>query len=243
MPIYHLTHALVFPPPELADPDGIVAIGGDLRPERLRLAYAQGIFPWPHRGYPLLWFSPDPRMVLRACELHVGRRLERVIRQRRFEVRLDTAFGEVMRRCAAIRRAGQRGTWITPAMIEGYTALHTLGYAHSAEAWLDGRLVGGVYGVSIGRVFTGESMFTTVPNASKVAFATLVRQLDRWGIDLVDAQVHTPHVEAFGATLWPRERFLAALRDAADEPERYPTRLGPWRLDPEPTRGVAMMAQ
>jgi len=231
MPVFQLTDALDFPPPELAEPDGLLAFGGDLRPARLRLAYAQGIFPWPHRGYALLWFSPDPRMVLRVEELHVSRRLDRLIRQHRFEVRLDTAFDQVIRACAAARRPGQRGTWITPAMIAAYSELHAEGYAHSAEAWLDGRLVGGVYGVSLGRVFTGESMFAALPNASKVAFVTLVRQLQRWGIDILDAQVHTPHLAAFGATEWPRARFLAILREALEQPGRYPTRRGVWRLD------------
>ncbi len=233
MTVYQLTRALDFPPPEHAEPDGLLAIGGDLGPERLRLAYSQGIFPWPHRGYPLLWFSPDPRMVLRAEDLHISRRLRRLIRQQRFEIRLDTAFDQVIRRCAAARRPGQRGTWITPAMVQAYSALHAQGYAHSAEAWLDGRLVGGLYGVSLGRVFTGESMFAAVPNASKVAFATLVRQLDPWGIDILDAQVHTPHIAAFGATEWPRARFLALLREALADPARHPTRRGPWRLDPD----------
>jgi len=231
MPVFQLTDAIKFPPPELAEPDGLLAFGGDLRPERLRAAYAQGIFPWPHRGYPLVWFSPDPRMVLPTAELHVARRLERALRQGRFEVRLDSAFPSVIRHCAAAKRKGQRGTWITRAMIDAYTALHAQGYAHCAEAWHDGALVGGLYGVSIGRVFTAESMFTAVPNAAKAALVGLVRQLDRWGIDLFDAQVYTEHVATFGATLWPRDRFLAALREALAEPARYPTRRGKWALE------------
>lgn len=227
MPVYELTDDIAFPRPGLAEEDGLLAVGGDLRPERLLLAYAIGVFPWPHEGLPLLWFSPDPRMVLLPSQLHVSRRLARTVRQRRFEVRLDTAFRDVIEACASTPRGRDEVTWITDDMIEAYTRLHDLGFAHSAEAWLDGELAGGLYGVSIGGVFTGESMFARVSNASKVALVTLVRQLDAWGFDLFDAQVHTAHVARFGAQEWPRERYLDALETA----HRQPTRVGRWRIE------------
>jgi len=228
MPVYQLTDEIAFPPPELADEDGLVAFGGDLRPERLLLAYSIGIFPWPHEGLPLLWFSPDPRMVLPPSELHVSRRLERTIRSGRFEVRLDSACRRVIEACATTPRRDQTATWITPEVIAAYTRLHELGYVHSAESWRDGQLVGGLYGVSIGGVFTGESMFALESDASKVAFVTLVRQLERWGFLLLDAEVYTEHLARFGAREWPRERFLQLLRAA----RQMPMRRGPWRLEP-----------
>ena len=228
MPVYQLTDEIAFPPPELADEDGVLAFGGDLRPERLLLAYSIGIFPWPHQGLPLLWFSPDPRMVLPPSELHVSRRLARTIRSGRFEVRLDSACRSVIEACATTPRRGQTDTWITPEVIDAYSHLHDLGYVHSAESWRDGRLVGGLYGVSIGGVFTGESMFALESDASKVAFVALVRQLERWGFMLLDAEVYTEHLERFGAREWPRERFLQVLRAARE----MPTRRGPWRLEP-----------
>jgi leucyl/phenylalanyl-tRNA--protein transferase len=169
-------------------------------------------------------------MVLRAGDLHVGRSLAKVVRRGDFEVRLDTSFRAVISACGAIRRPGQRGTWITPAMADAYDELHRRGLAHSAEAWRGDELVGGLYGVSLGGAFFGESMFARAPDASKVAFVTLVEQLARWGIDLVDCQVHTEHLERFGATLWPRAHFLEALRAALEKP----TRIGPWQVDPLP---------
>ncbi len=228
--IFRLDDRLVFPRPELADDNGLLAVGGDLRPERLVLAYASGIFPWPSPGLPLLWHSPDPRMVLHASDLHIGRSLAKVLRRGTFEVRLDTSFRDVMTACGAIDRPGQRGTWITRAMIDAYDELHQRGVAHSAEAWQGDELVGGLYGVSLGGAFFGESMFAAAPDASKVAFVTLIRQLARWGMELVDCQVHTEHLERFGATLWPRARFLDALRTALEKP----TRMGPWQLEPTP---------
>lgn len=229
MPIYRLNEMPVFPPAEGADDDGVVAVGGDLHPERLLAAYRAGIFPWPHEGYPLLWFSPDPRLVLVLEDLHVPRRLERTIRQGRFRLTLDTAFRDVMEACATVPREGEPGTWITPAMIEGYTRLHGLGFAHSIEAWDGDRLAGGMYGISLGSVFIGESMFARERDASKVAFVTMVRHLRRRGDTLFDAQVHTYHVESFGAVEWPRERFLATLQSCLEQP----TRRGAWRLDPD----------
>jgi leucyl/phenylalanyl-tRNA---protein transferase len=226
--IFRLDHRLVFPPPDLAEESGILAVGGDLREDRLILAYSSGIFPWPHDGLPLLWHSPDPRTVLVPKEIHVGRSLAKAMRRGTYEVKLDTAFDAVIEGCAGVDRPGQGGTWITGEMIEAYRRLHRRGLAHSAEAWQGGALQGGLYGVSLGGAFFGESMFARAPDASKVAFATLVRQLDRWDFDFVDCQVHTHHLERFGAAEWPRRRFLAALRLAL----KKPTRVGAWSLDP-----------
>lgn len=228
MTVYRLGSQLVFPPPEEAEPSGLLAVGGDLRPERLLQAYALGIFPWPLVARPLLWFSPDPRMVLEPSALRVSRSLAKRLRQRRYAVRLDTCFAEVVARCADVPRRGEVGTWITPELASAYARLHELGFAHSAETFEDGRLVGGLYGVSLGGAFFGESMFAQRPDASKVAFVTLVRQLAGWGFSLVDCQIHTDHLARFGAIEWPRARFLAALARALEQP----TRCGPWRLDP-----------
>ncbi len=217
-----------FPDPNEADAEGLVAIGGSLDPRRVLAAYAQGIFPWPYDARsPVLWFSPDPRMTLLPADLHVSRSLQRTITKHLFEVRFDTSFAEVIRRCATVRRPGQRGTWITEEMINSYDRLHAMGFAHSAEAWSEGQLVGGLYGVSLGAAFFGESMFTQRPNASKVAFVHLVRQLQAWEFHLFDCQVQTEHVARFGATPWPRARFLKALEKALEEP----TRKGAWRQD------------
>ncbi|MFL6201800.1 MAG: leucyl/phenylalanyl-tRNA--protein transferase [Thermoanaerobaculia bacterium] len=224
----------VFPPPERATPDGILAVGGKPDPDLLLHAYRRGIFPWPHPGLPLLWFCPDPRFVLIPQEAHLARSLRKTMRRGRFEVRADTAFEAVMRACARKRRPGQRGTWITRGMIRGYTALHERGFAHSIEARQDGRLVGGLYGISLGEVFYGESMFADVPDASKVAFATLLGNLARWGFQLVDCQSYTGHLATFGAQDWPRERFLAALERAL----QAPTRMGPWSLELAPAQAA-----
>lgn len=226
--IFRLDHRLIFPPAELAEDNGVLAVGGDVSEERLILAYSSGIFPWPHEGLPLLWHSPDPRTVLLPRDIHVGRSLEKSIRRGLYEVRFDTAFRQVIRGCSQKERPNQDGTWITEELIEGYVALHRRGLAHSIEAWRGDELVGGLYGISLGGAFFGESMFAEAPDASKVAFATLVRQLDRWGFDFVDCQVHTEHLERFGAIEWSRRRFLAALKQAL----KKPTRVGPWRLEP-----------
>lgn len=225
--IFRLDRRLLFPRPELAEPSGLLAVGGDLRPERLVLAYASGIFPWYDDSQPILWHSPDPRMVLAPGDLQINRSLAKTLRRGLYEVRLDTSFRSVIEACARASRPGQEGTWITEEMIEAYVELHRRGLAHSAEAWSEGELVGGLYGVSLGSAFFGESMFATRPDASKVAFVTLVQQLARWGIDLVDCQVKTDHLARFGAVEQPRERFLAALGEAMTRE----TRLGPWRLD------------
>ncbi|HWM84732.1 MAG TPA: leucyl/phenylalanyl-tRNA--protein transferase [Kofleriaceae bacterium] len=222
---------MAFPPPQLADETGLLAVGGDLSPRRLLLAYSLGIFPWYSEELPILWHSPDPRMVLEADRIALSRSLRKELRRGRYQVRLDTAFEEVIRACAEMPRPGQSGTWITEEMIEAYLEMHELGYAHSAEAWLGDRLVGGLYGVSLGAGFFGESMFARATDASKVAFASLVDQLRRWDIRLIDCQVHTEHMARFGAEEWPRDRFLRALAAALEQP----TRRGRWRLEEDLT--------
>ncbi len=207
--------------------DGLLAVGGDLRPERLLLAYRSGIFPWYSEGQPILWHSPDPRMVLAAANLEVPRSLRKTIRKQAYRLSLDTAFAKVVAACASVERPGQSGTWITPDMQAAYRELHRRGVAHSVEAWHEDRLVGGLYGVSLGAAFFGESMFTLAPDASKVAFVRLVEQLQRWGIGLVDCQVYTDHLARFGAVEWPRKRYLTALKKALARP----TRPGPWRFE------------
>jgi leucyl/phenylalanyl-tRNA---protein transferase len=226
MPVFQLDERLVFPPPELADPDGLLAVGGDLRPERILLGYASGIFPWPTEGYPLLWHSPDPRFVLEAHTIHVPRSLEKALKRRRYRITFDSAFRQVVTSCAHAPRPGQKGTWITDEMVEAYCHLHELGFAHSAEAWDGSQVVGGLYGVSLGGAFFGESMYAHAADASKLAFVTLVRQLARWGIDLIDAQVHTQHLYRFGARHWPRARYLRELERALMKT----TRRGRWQV-------------
>jgi leucyl/phenylalanyl-tRNA--protein transferase len=226
--VYRLPDEPIFPPPSEAEPSGLLAVGGDLSCERLLAAYAAGIFPWYEDPQPILWFSPDPRWVLLPADLVVSRRLARTLRAGRFEVTLDTAFARVMRGCATVPRADSQGTWITPAMRQAYQELFELGFAHSAEAWQAGDLVGGVYGVSLGGGFFGESMFTLRPDASKVALVTLVRQLAAWRFDFLDCQVHTPHLQRLGARGWPRAAFLRALRKSL----RRETRRGRWQLEP-----------
>lgn len=199
-----------------------------MRPERLLTAYTRGIFPWYSEGLPILWHCPDPRFVLEPSKLHVPRSLEKALRRGTYEVRLDTAFEQVIDRCARIRRPGQQGTWITREMRAAYVELHRLGFAHSAESWSGGELEGGLYGVSLGSVFFGESMFALAPDASKVAFVTLVRQLVRWNFNLIDCQQQTEHLARFGAESWPRRRFLAELKRGLQAPSRR----GRWSLEP-----------
>ena len=230
MPVYRLDNALRFPDPADADESGLLAVGGDLGPERLLLAYSLGIFPWYEEGQPILWHSPNPRMVLRPEELRLSRSLRKTLRSGRFDLVLDRAFPEVIRACAEIPRRGQRGTWITTDMIEAYEHLFERGYAHSAEAYVEGELVGGLYGVSLGSCFFGESMFSRHANASKAAFAALSLQLASWGFTLLDCQLPTPHLARFGAVEWGRERFLATLRTAL----AVPTRRGRWHFDAPP---------
>jgi leucyl/phenylalanyl-tRNA--protein transferase len=227
VPVFRLDKRLAFPPVQLAE-DGLLAVGGDLSPERLLLAYSQGIFPWYEDGQPILWHSPDPRMVLLAGDLQVPRSLRKTMRKGIFRLTLDAAFRDVVEGCASARRSGPPGTWITAAIKEAYTELHRLGVAHSVEAWQGDRLAGGLYGVSLGSAFFGESMFAAAPDASKVALVALVEQLLRWRIDLIDCQVYTDHLARFGAEEWPRRRYLASLKKALTRP----TRSGRWTFDP-----------
>lgn len=208
--------------------DGILAIGGDLSPRRIVSAYARGIFPWYSEGLPILWHCPDPRFVLLPSQLHVPKSLRKQLKRGVYEVRLDTAFDQVLDQCAKVKRDGQRGTWITRDIRKGYGELHRLGLAHSCEAWAGGELLGGLYGVALGGVFYGESMFAKAPDASKVAFVTLVEQLLRWGFELIDCQQETEHLARFGAEAWPRQQFIAELARLVPRP----TRPGPWRFEP-----------
>jgi leucyl/phenylalanyl-tRNA--protein transferase len=227
VPIFRLPREVVFPDPALAEPDGLLAVGGDLSPERLIQAYEEGIFPWYDEESPILWWSPDPRLVLEPAALHVPRSLRRTLRRGAFGVSVDTAFERVIQRCAEQARPGQRGTWITPEMVDAYVELHRLGYAHSFEAWDGQALVGGLYGVSLGAAFFGESMFADAPDASKVAFVRSVEWLRGRGVTLVDCQVKTEHLLRFGAREIPRAWFLARLATALERP----TLRGTWRLE------------
>jgi leucyl/phenylalanyl-tRNA--protein transferase len=219
---------LRFPPVDTASPEGLLAVGGDLRPERLLEAYRHGIFPWYNDDQPILWWSPDPRAVLFPDKLHIPRSLHRTIRRRIVTVTLDTCFRAVMEGCAGPRpQYPDGGTWITPAMIEAYTRLHELGYAHSAETWIGNELVGGIYGVALGGAFFAESMFTRVNDASKVALVSLVRQLHAWGFRLIDCQQSSQHILRFGAESIPRRDFISLLEEAV----KLPDRRGRWALD------------
>ncbi len=208
-----------FPPLEnaLTTPNGLLAAGGDLSTERLLNAYRRGIFPWYGEYEPLLWWSPDPRMVLFPAELRVPRSLAKLVRRNDFEIRADTAFEAVMRACAEPRGDGA-GTWITEAMISAYSELHRLGYAHSVETWIDGQLCGGLYGLALGRVFYGESMFARSADASKIALVHLVRQLERWDFRVIDCQMKTSHLARFGAREIPRSEFSQLLKELVNYP-------------------------
>jgi leucyl/phenylalanyl-tRNA--protein transferase len=216
-----------FPPvaEALDEPNGLLAAGADLSPERLLDAYRRGIFPWFGEEDPLLWWSPNPRMVLMVDELHVSRSLRRVIKSGRYGVTLDRAFRDVMVGCAAARD-GHEGTWITPEMLDAYTRLAALGFAHSVEAWAGDELVGGLYGVAVGRMFYGESMFARRTDASKVALAHLVRQLERWEFEMIDCQMSTAHLESLGAREIPRAEFVQRLERLT----RKPAVPAPWSL-------------
>jgi leucyl/phenylalanyl-tRNA---protein transferase len=220
------------PPVEqaLRDPDGLLAAGADLTPARLLDAYTRRIFPWYSEDEPLLWWSPDPRMVLFTSDVRVVKSLQRVIRSGRFTATFDTAFAEVMAGCAAPRR-DDAGTWITDEMIAAYTELHRAGHAHSIEVWAGDELAGGLYGVAIGRMFFGESMFSRQTDASKVALVTLARQLGRWGFELIDCQVSSPHLASLGAREIARAEFIRRVSAAVARPAAP----SPWRLDPATT--------
>lgn len=219
---------LRFPAVEHATPEGLLAIGGDLQTERLLEAYRHGIFPWYNEGQPILWWSPDPRTVLFPDRLHVSRSLKRSLRPGRFLVTFDRSFDRVVRHCAGPRpQHPEGGTWITPAMIEAYVALHEQGYAHSVETWQGDQLVGGLYGVAIGSAFFAESMFTKVDDASKVALVSLVRQLRAWSFRIIDCQQSSPHVLRLGAEDIPRREYIEHLSKAVTQPGRH----GRWEFD------------
>ncbi len=219
---------LRFPPVEFSSPDGLLAVGGDLRAERLLEAYRHGVFPWYNEGQPILWWSPDPRALLFPARLKISRSLRKTLRQRKFEVTLDRCFADVLYGCAAPRpQYPSGGTWITPAMHDAYVRLHELGYAHSVECWYQQELVGGLYGVALGGAFFGESMFARATDASKVALVTLVRQLQAWRFRFVDCQLPSQHLSSLGAEAIRRRTFLDHLAAAIALPERR----GHWQFD------------
>lgn len=224
MPVYLLSNDLIFPSPQLAPQEGLLAVGGDLSRERLLLAYRTGIFPWYSENEPIMWWSPDPRLVLYPEQLRVSKSLKKIINKSLFKLTMDQAFDAVINACARSRTEANEGTWIVDEMIVAYCKLHQAGFAHSVEAWQDGKLAGGLYGVSLGRCFFGESMFTRISNASKVAFVALVRYLQELNFDLIDCQVANPHLQSLGATEIPRTRFLAELAQSL----KAPTRRGSW---------------
>jgi leucyl/phenylalanyl-tRNA--protein transferase len=211
MALYALDSRLWFPPVEEADDDGLLAMGGDLSTERLLLAYRKGIFPWYDGDLPL-WWCPDPRFVLYPQQLKVSKSMKVLLKRNTFEVTVNKAFATVIQHCSAVTRKGQDGTWISNEVAKAYTTLHQLGHAHSVEAWKDGQLAGGLYGIRMGQLFFGESMFSLQPNASKYAFITYVQQLQQQGVQLVDCQVYTEHLESLGAGMISRQAFLQALQ-------------------------------
>jgi len=210
MPLFALDNELIFPPPSLAEPDGLLAMGGDLTPERLLLAYQNGIFPW-YEGDHILWWCPDPRFVLFPDDIKVHKNIRKMMRSNEFEFTINKAFHQVIHNCKKIYRPGQDGTWITNEVEKAYIRMHELGYATSAEVWKDGELVGGVYGMKLGKVFFGESMFSKVTNASRLAFITYVKLLQEEGIELIDCQVYTEYLESLGAKMIERKDFIRLL--------------------------------
>ncbi|MBW2433009.1 MAG: leucyl/phenylalanyl-tRNA--protein transferase [Deltaproteobacteria bacterium] len=218
MPVYLLSDELIFPSPKLAAQEGLLAVGGDLSQERLLLAYRMGIFPWYSENEPIMWWSPDPRLILYPDRLKISKSLKKVINKGDFALTMDQNFKAVIRACAKSRTGTNEGTWIVDEIIAAYCKLHESGLAHSVETWMDGQLAGGLYGVSIGRCFFGESMFTRISNASKVALVGLVRYLQDLDFDLIDCQVSTPHLLSLGAHEIPRARFLDELATALKEP-------------------------
>ena len=226
MPVFELTESIIFPPPELARSDGLLAIGGDLSEARLLLAYEQGIFPWYSQGEPILWWAPSPRLVLEPKQFRISKRLAREIRKNTFKITMDQAFSEVITECADIRVEQDEGTWITNEMKSAYVRLHELGYAHSVECWKEGKLAGGLYGVSLGTVFFGESMFSRVSNSSKTALATLARILTEWKFDMIDCQITTNHLLSLGAQQINGREFYTRLQKYV----RLPTHRGKWHL-------------
>lgn len=211
--MYWLTDELIFPPVEEAEDWGGLALGGDLSPERLLLAYCSGIFPWYEEGQPIIWHAPDPRFVLFPDKLKVSKSMRSILNQKKFDITYDTDFRNIIRQCQQTRRRGQKGTWITEEMLEAYCGLHQLGFAHSVEVRQAGQLVGGLYGISLGGIFFGESMFSKVSNASKAGFISLVRYLQKLGFTLIDCQVHTQHLESLGSEEIPRKEYMYLLEE------------------------------
>ncbi|KJU83969.1 leucyl/phenylalanyl-tRNA--protein transferase [Candidatus Magnetobacterium bavaricum] len=227
MPVFVLTEECVFPSPELARGDGLLAIGGDLSMDRLLVAYRQGIFPWYGPDSPILWWAPDPRIVLIPQDINISRSLRQTIKKGLFKVTTDRAFRQVITNCSMNRKIDGGDTWLTKEMIEAYVKLHEAGFAHSIESWHDGELAGGLYGVVMGGVFFGESMFFKKSNASKVAFATIVQKLIEWGFVLIDCQVATSYLMSFGATHMPRKDFMRMIKSAI----RIKTSYESWKYD------------
>ena len=227
MPIFRLVDEPIFPPPDYADPSGLLAVGGDLSKERLLEAYRLGIFPWYSDDQPILWWSPDPRLVLDLKDFIISRSLRKTLKKGVFQVTFDHAFEEVIQACAVVPRSAQNGTWITEEMQDAYINLHGLGYAHSVESWIGGKLAGGLYGISLGKAFFGESMFHLKTDASKVALATLVEKLKSWDFQFIDSQMTTEHMVRLGAKELPRRIFLKRLQLAL----RHPTKRGRWRIE------------
>jgi leucyl/phenylalanyl-tRNA--protein transferase len=227
MPVYNLPDELIFPPPLLASKEGLLAVGGDLSLKRLLLAYKLGIFPWYSEGEPILWWSPDPRLVLYPDEFKVSRSLNKVVRKATFKVTMDCAFEKVITECARVRVENHEGTWIVAEMAQAYCRLHEAGYAHSVETWMNGSLAGGLYGVSLGKCFFGESMFTRVTNASKVALVALVNYVKDLDFAFIDCQIATPHLMRFGAREISRTQYLDELNQALIAP----TLRGKWSFE------------
>ena len=227
MPVFRLGEEHIFPPVELSEPDGLLAVGGDLSEGRLLEAYAHGIFPWFSGKGPIMWWSPDPRFVILPGGLKVSRSMKQVIRRNVFEITFDTSFRDVITSCSRARRR-DHGTWITKDMIGAYVTLHESGYAHSVEAWENGKLAGGLYGIALGRAFFGESMFSNVSNASKAAFIVLAQKIFSLGFSIIDCQVHTGHLESLGAVFMGRGDFISIVNESL----RHETIPGPWRDNP-----------
>ena len=226
MPVFRLPDDPIFPPPQLATEEGLLAVGGDLSPERLLAAYKQGIFPWYSDGEPILWWSPNPRMVLYPNEFKQSKSFKKTLRRGVYRVSFDTAFEKVIRACAALRHESGEGTWITAEMMNAYIKMHALGYAHSVESWYDGQLVGGLYGIALGRAFFGESMFSTMSDASKVCLYYLSKFLHEHRFLIIDCQVPSAHLMRMGACNISREDFLTVLKEA----QEYPSLNGPWPI-------------
>jgi len=220
MPVFQLTNKLIFPSAELAEDNGLLAVGGDLSPERLLLAYSKGIFPWYSEGDPILWWSPSPRLVIFPAEFNIPKRLSRLMRQDKFSVTIDHAFRQVITACASTDSRQEKGTWITHDMLEAYCLLNDKGFAHSVECWLDDELAGGLYGISLGGIFFGESMFSRMSDSSKIALVYLVKKLQDWDFDLIDCQMKTEHLMQFGAREIPGTEFQDLLAKSVDVTNR-----------------------